>query len=58
MVAGPPSQDLRQTLPAAFEKRYGITVDYLGGRSSETATKLRAERQAGAISVDLMIGGI
>lgn len=58
VVSGPPSQELRQTLPPAFKERYGITLDYVGGRSSETATKLRAERQAGALTIDVMIGGI
>ncbi|MEA2952790.1 MAG: hypothetical protein QOJ96_2310 [Alphaproteobacteria bacterium] len=58
VVSGPPSQQLRQTMPAAFHARFGITLEYLGGRSSETATKLRAERQAGVDTVDLMIAGI
>src|SRR5437016_7990773 len=57
-VSGPPSQDLRQALPAAFKERFGITLEYLGGRSSETAIKLRAERQAGVNTVDVMIAGI
>src|SRR3989304_2759385 len=47
VVSGPPSKE-----------RYGITVEYLGGRSSETATKLRAERQAGVLTVDVMIAGV
>ncbi len=58
VVSGPPSQELRQALPPAFKERYGITVEYLGGRSSETATKLRAERQAGVLTVDVMIAGV
>jgi iron(III) transport system substrate-binding protein len=58
VVAGPPSADLRKAMPAAFEKRFGITLEYLGGRSSETATRLRTERAAGATSIDAMIGGI
>lgn len=58
VVSGPPSQELRRTLPAAFKARYGITVDYLGGRSTELATRLRAERQAGIHSIDLVLAGI
>jgi iron(III) transport system substrate-binding protein len=58
VVSGPPSQELRKTLPAAFKARYGITVDYLGGRSTELATRLRAERQAGIHSIDLVLAGI
>ena len=58
VISGPPSQELRRTLPAAFKARYGITVDYLGGRSTELATRLRAERQAGIHSIDLVLAGI
>jgi iron(III) transport system substrate-binding protein len=57
-VSGPPSQELRRALPAAFTERFGITLEYLGGRSSETAIKLRVERQAGVHTVDVMVAGI
>jgi iron(III) transport system substrate-binding protein len=56
-VSGPPSQGLRQALPAAFRERFGITVEYIGGRGSEAAARLRAERQAGIMTVDAMIAG-
>ena len=58
VVSGPPSQELRQALPPAFKQRFGITLEYLGGRSSETATRLRAERQAGVQTIDVMLAGI
>ncbi len=58
VVSGPPSPELRQTLPSAFKQRYGITLEYLAGRGSETATKLRTEHQAGAMTVDVVIAGI
>jgi iron(III) transport system substrate-binding protein len=58
VVSGPPSAALRQALPAAFKERYGITLEYLGGRGSETAAKLRAERQAGVMTVDVAIAGV
>jgi iron(III) transport system substrate-binding protein len=58
VVSGPPSQELRQALPPAFKQRFGITLEYLGGRSAETATRLRAERQAGVQTIDVMIAGI
>jgi iron(III) transport system substrate-binding protein len=57
VVAGPPSQELRRTLPAAFKARYGIAIDYIGGRSTELATRLRAERQAGIRSLDVVFAG-
>jgi iron(III) transport system substrate-binding protein len=58
VVSGPPSPELRQTMPAAFKQRYGIPLEFLAGRGSETATKLRAEHQAGAMTVDVVIAGI
>jgi iron(III) transport system substrate-binding protein len=58
VVSGPPSQELRQALPPAFKQRFGITLEYLGGRSAETATRLRAERQAGVQTMDVMLAGI
>src|SRR5215204_3263379 len=57
VVAGPPSQELRRTLPAAFKARYGITLDYMGGRSTELAPRLRTERQAGIHSLDVVFAG-
>jgi iron(III) transport system substrate-binding protein len=57
VVSGPPSRQLRQALPAAFKERFGIAVEYLGGRGNEVATRLRAERLAGIGTVDLMLAG-
>jgi iron(III) transport system substrate-binding protein len=58
VILGPPDQQVRRALPAAFKTRFGITVNYLGGRSSETAAKLRAERQAGVYTIDVALAGI
>jgi iron(III) transport system substrate-binding protein len=58
VISGPPSQELRRTLPAAFEARYGIVVEYIGGRTTELAGKLRAERAAGINSLDAVMAGI
>ena len=58
VVSGPPSQELRKVLPAAFKARYGITMEYLGGRSTESAARMRAERQAGIHSIDVVFAGI
>jgi iron(III) transport system substrate-binding protein len=57
VVSGPPSPQLRQALPAAFKERFGVALEYLGGRSGEIATRLRAERRAGIYTVDLMLAG-
>ncbi len=58
VVAGPPDTHVRLALPAAFKARYGITLEYLSARSTDTATKLRAERSAGIYTVDAAIAGI
>ncbi|HZS62949.1 MAG TPA: extracellular solute-binding protein [Xanthobacteraceae bacterium] len=58
VMSGPPSAELRRTLPAAFEKRYGIPIEYIGGRTSELTGKLRAERAAGIYSLDVAMAGI
>jgi iron(III) transport system substrate-binding protein len=58
VIIAPPDPQVRAALPAAFKAKYGITVDYLGGRSSETAAKMRAERNAGVHTVDVALSGI
>ena len=57
VVSGPPSPQLRQAMPAAFKERFGITVEYLGGRGGDIATRLRAEHRAGIGTVDLILAG-
>jgi iron(III) transport system substrate-binding protein len=58
VVAGPPDTQVRQSLPAAFKARFGITMEYLSVRSSDTGTKVRAERSAGIYTVDAALAGI
>jgi hypothetical protein len=58
VILAPPDTQVRQALPAAFKARYGVSVDYLGGRSSESAAKMRAERDAGVYTVDVALAGI
>src|SRR6476646_10562203 len=57
VVAAPPDAEVRQALPAAFEARYGVKMEYLSGRGSDQANKLRRERSAGAYSVDAVVAG-
>ena len=58
VVAGPPDTQVRQALPAAFEARYGICMEYLSARGTDQANKLRREKEAGIFSVDAVIAGI
>jgi iron(III) transport system substrate-binding protein len=57
VVIGPPDATVRKALPEAFKAKYGITVEYIGGRGTETAAKLRAERGSGIYTVDVAFGG-
>jgi ABC-type uncharacterized transport system YnjBCD substrate-binding protein len=57
VVAGPPDTQVRQQLPAAFEARFGIRMEYLTGRGSDQSTKLRREREAGIYTVDAVLAG-
>jgi iron(III) transport system substrate-binding protein len=57
VVLGPPDARVRQELPAAFKARFGVTVEYIGGRSSESSARLRAERSAGVYTVDVVFAG-
>jgi iron(III) transport system substrate-binding protein len=58
VVAGPPDTQVRQSLPAAFKARFGITLEYLSARSTDSAARLRAERLAGIYEVDAALAGI
>lgn len=57
VVLGPPDGRVRQEVPAAFKARFGVTVEYIGGRSSESSAKLRSERTAGVYTVDVVFAG-
>jgi iron(III) transport system substrate-binding protein len=58
VIIAPPDPEVRQNIPKAFKEKYGITVEYLGGRSSDTAARLRSERQAGVYTVDVALSGM
>jgi iron(III) transport system substrate-binding protein len=58
VILAPPDRQVRQVLPTLFKQRFGIEMDYLGGRSAESASKLRAERDAGVYTVDAVLAGI
>ena len=57
VVIGPPDPEVRRVLPAAFKERFGVTLEFSGGRTSDQAARLRAERGAGRYTVDLAIAG-
>jgi iron(III) transport system substrate-binding protein len=58
VVFGPAGELIRNALIDAFKKSYPeITLEYVGGRAAEQATRIRAERDGGVFSVDVFIGG-
>jgi ABC-type Fe3+ transport system substrate-binding protein len=57
VVNGPPDAVVRKALPEAFKAKYGITVEYVGQRGSDTTAKLRSERGSGIYTVDVAFGG-
>jgi len=57
VVHGPVVPAARQTIPAKFQARFGIPVEYVSGRSSELAAKLRVERRSGHFTLDVYLSG-
>lgn len=58
IVMGPPGDAVRQALTQGFTKAFpGIAIEYSGGRGGELSTKIKAERDAGIYSVDIVING-
>lgn len=57
VVSGPPTPEVRANLTARFKERFGIDVEYIGGRRGDLAIRLESERAAGLYTVDVIIGG-
>ena len=57
VIIGPPDPQVRKILPAAFKARFGVTIEFSGGLTSDQAARLRAERSAGVHTVDIAIAG-
>jgi iron(III) transport system substrate-binding protein len=58
VVMGPPGDAVRQALIQGFTKAFpDIAIEYSGGRGGELSTKIKAERDAGIYSVDIVING-
>src|SRR5215210_4580937 len=57
VVLGPPTPELRRRLPEAFQKRFGIPMEYTGQASGDFGTRLLTERLAGIYSADAIISG-
>lgn len=57
VVNGPPDPKVRDQLPAAFKKAFGIDMEFLGGNSSQLAARVDGERKAGQYTVDASMSG-
>lgn len=57
VVSGPPTAEVRTQLAGAFKRRFGIDLEYLGGRTTELMARLKVERAAGQYTVDAMVAG-
>jgi iron(III) transport system substrate-binding protein len=58
VVLGPPGDQIREALTKGFAKAFqDITIEFSGARGGELATRMKAERDAGVYSVDVLING-
>jgi ABC-type Fe3+ transport system substrate-binding protein len=58
VVFGPAGEILRSALVDAFSKAFpDIRLEYIGGRATEGAARVKAERDGGVFSIDVFIGG-
>ncbi len=58
VVFGPPGESVRQAMTEDFRKSFpDISVEYSGARGEEYATRLRAERDGGIYSADVLLSG-
>jgi iron(III) transport system substrate-binding protein len=56
-LVGPPGADRRDSLTQAFEKKYGIRVEYHADAGAGIYPKLSAERKAGLYLWDVVVTG-
>lgn len=58
VVFGPAGEVIRNAIVNAFIKSFpAITLEYIGGRASEGAARVKIEREGGVFSIDIFIGG-
>jgi iron(III) transport system substrate-binding protein len=57
VVATQPRPKLRTDLPAAFQRRFGIELEYQGIPTGELMSRLDSERAAGQYNLDVVLAG-
>jgi iron(III) transport system substrate-binding protein len=58
VVMGQADPIFRKTLPAAFQARFGIPMEYVAGRSGDLFARLSMERKAGLYTTDAVMAGM
>jgi iron(III) transport system substrate-binding protein len=58
VVMGSADPVLRKELPAKFREKYGISLEYLGGRGGDNYARLMMERRAGVYTTDAIMSGM
>jgi iron(III) transport system substrate-binding protein len=57
-VWGPPGDLIRKSVSEGFRQAFpDIAIEWVGGRSTEHATKIEGQRRAGVYAADVVIGG-
>ena len=57
VVVGSPDPVMRNEIIPRFSKEFGIQVDFVAGRSSQTIGRIRLERTSGLHTVDVYMAG-
>jgi len=57
VVAGSPDPVMRKDVIPKFTARYGISVEFIAGRSSQITGRVKTERAAGIYSIDVYLAG-
>ena len=58
VVLGPPGDQIREAITQGFGKAFPtISMEFSGARGGELSTRIKAERDAGIYSVDILING-
>src|ERR1043166_929452 len=57
IVVGSPDPVMRNEVSPKFTSRYGIPIEFIAGRSSQTVARVQTERSAGIYNVDVYLSG-
>ena len=55
VVVGSADSEVRKAVPAKFKERFGIALEYIGISAGDLLARLRAERQSGLYTIDVLL---